>query len=229
MTVRIGVVTFPGSLDDRDAGVAVVAGGAEAVPLWHADTDLSGVDAVVLPGGFSYGDYLRCGAVAHRAAIIPAIRDFADAGGPVLGICNGFQILCEAGLLPGALLRNERLRFVSRQIELTVERDTPWTSRYAVGQRITIPIKNGEGRYHASPETLAELNDEGRVVFRYVDGDNPNGSIEDIAGICSPGGNVVGLMPHPEHAVDAALAGGDGGLAMFSGIVAHLRAAAVGV
>lgn len=217
---RVGVVTFPGSLDDRDAAVAVRAGGGEAVPVWHGDDDLADVDAVILPGGFSWGDYLRCGAVAHRAPIMGAIAAFAREGGPVLGICNGFQILAEAGLLPGALLRNAGLRFVSRPVRLRVERaDTPWTRGYDDGARITVPLKSGEGAYFADPDTLAGLERDGRVVFRY-DGDNPNGSLSDVAGVCNEAGNVVGLMPHPEHAVDAVLAGGDEGLPMFRGLVA---------
>ncbi len=223
--MRVGVITFPGSLDDHDARVAVVAGGGEAVALWHGDADLSGVDAVVLPGGFSYGDYLRTGAIAQHAPIMAAVRDFATDGGPVLGICNGFQILCEAGLLPGALLRNTGLRFVSRPTWLTVERrDTPFTRGFDHAGPFSVPVKSGEGCYHADDTTLDTLEADGRVVFRYASDDNPNGSARDIAGICNPAGNVVGLMPHPEHAVDPALAGGDDFLPMFTGLV---RAAAV--
>lgn len=222
--MRIGVITFPGSLDDRDALNAVDACGGTPVPLWHASSDLRGedgqsVDAVILPGGFSYGDYLRCGAVAHRAAIIPALQEFAAAGGPVLGICNGFQILCEAGLLPGALLRNVGLRFVSRQVELVTTGITPWTPG-PVGTTFVVPLKNGEGRYHADEATLDRLEAEGRVVLRYAPGTNPNGSIRDIAGVCNEARNVVGLMPHPEHAVDGSLAGGDGGRRMFESLIA---------
>ena len=193
MTLRVGVVTFPGSLDDWDARAAVEAVGGEAVPLWHADADLHGGDAVVLPGGFSYGDYLRCGAVAHRAAVMTAVAEFARDGGPVLGICNGFQILCEAGLLPGALLRNERLRFVCRPVPLVIENDrTAWTSDYQAGETIVIPVKNGEGRFYADEDTLDRLEADGRVVARYSAGHNPNGSIRDVAGIVSEQ-VVVGL------------------------------------
>jgi phosphoribosylformylglycinamidine synthase I len=221
--MRIGVITFPGSLDDRDALHAVASCGGTPVPLWHADASLTGgtgdtVDAVILPGGFSYGDYLRCGAVAHRAAVIPALQAFARDGGPVLGICNGFQILCEAGLLPGALLRNANLRFISKQVDLDVQADTAWT-RGMAGTTITVPLKNGEGRYHADEATLDQLEADGRVVVRYAAGNNFNGSIRDIAGVCNDGGNVVGMMPHPEHAVDAALAGGAGGRGIFANLI----------
>ena len=220
--MRIGVVTFPGSLDDRDAAHAVRVAGGEPVRLWHREAELHEVDAVVLPGGFSYGDYLRCGAIAHLAPVMDAIKAFAERGGPVLGICNGFQILCESGLLPGALLRNEGLRFTSLPVELEVgTASTAWTSGYEVGQRITIPLKNGEGRYHADEATLDALEAEGRVVVRYLD--NPNGSAREIAGVTNADGNVVGLMPHPEHAVDADLRRGTDGLAFFSSV---LRAAA---
>ncbi len=221
--MRIGVITFPGSLDDRDARVAVVAGGGEPVSLWHAERDLKGVDAVILPGGFSYGDYLRCGAVAHRAAVIEAVAEFASSGGPVLGICNGFQILTESRLLPGALLRNEGLRFICEPTRLVVEdATTPWTRGYAAGQEITIPLKNGEGRFYADDATLDAIEANGQVVYRYLD--NPNGSLRDIAGVRNEAGNVVGLMPHPEHAVDAGLAGGVDGLAMFQGLIGALTA-----
>jgi phosphoribosylformylglycinamidine synthase I len=221
--VKVGVVTFPGSLDDRDAIVAVEQSGAQAVQLWHADATVGDVDAVILPGGFSYGDYLRCGAVAHRTAVMAAVAEFAREGGPVLGICNGFQVLCEAGLLPGALLRNAGLRFVCRSVSLTVEnRDTPWTRGFADAGPIDVPVKNGEGRYYADTATLDRLEDEGRVVFRYAAGDNPNGSERDIAGICNAAGNVVGLMPHPEHAVDPVLWTGDGARPMFDGLVGAL-------
>jgi phosphoribosylformylglycinamidine synthase subunit PurQ / glutaminase len=222
--VRVGVVTFPGSLDDRDARVAVEHCGGDTVELWHGDADLHGVDAVVLPGGFSYGDYLRCGAVAHRAPVMEALRPFAREGGPVLGICNGFQVLCEAGLLPGALLRNEHLRFVCRDVPLVVEAvDTPWTSSYRAGETIIVPAKHGEGRYHADEATLDRLESEARIVVRYAAGHNPNGSARDIAGVCNEGRNVVGLMPHPEHAVDPALIGGTDGRGFFESV---LRAAA---
>lgn len=200
--MRIGVVTFPGTLDDGDAARAVRLAGGTPVALWHASDDVGGVDAVVLPGGFSYGDYLRCGAIAALAPVMSAVVEAADKGVPVLGICNGFQILCEAHLLPGALVRNEGQRFVCREQKLAVENaDTPWTSGFTRGQVITIPLKNGEGCFQADAETVARLEGEGRVAFRYV-GVNPNGSINDIAGVASDSGNVVGLMPHPEHAVE---------------------------
>ncbi len=202
MTARIGVVTFPGSLDDRDAVRAVRIAGAEAVPLWHADADLKGVDAVILPGGFSYGDYLRAGAISRFAKVMGPIIDGAQAGMPVLGICNGFQVLCESHLLPGAMIRNANLRFVCRDQGLTVENvATAWTRDFELGQRITIPIKNQDGQYIAAAHTLDEIEAEGRVVFRYASV-NPNGSARDIAGVCNATGNVVGLMPHPEHAVE---------------------------
>ncbi|HOW95298.1 MAG TPA: phosphoribosylformylglycinamidine synthase subunit PurQ, partial [Mycolicibacterium fallax] len=201
MSARIGVITFPGTLDDVDAARAVRAVGAEAVPLWHGDSDLKGVDAVIVPGGFSYGDYLRAGAIARFAPVMGEVVAAAGRGMPVLGICNGFQVLCEAGLLPGALTRNAGLHFVCRDIWLRVDNNgTAWTSRYDAGAEILIPLKSGEGRYQAGPEVLAELEGEGRVVFRYTD--NINGSRNDIAGISSPNGRVVGLMPHPEHATE---------------------------
>lgn len=227
MTARVGVITFPGTLDDRDAAAAVRSVGGDAVALWHEDEDLRGVDAVILPGGFSYGDYLRCGAVAHLAPVMRAVTRFASDGGPVLGICNGFQVLCEARLLPGALLRNERLRFVSRPVGIEVARDdTPFSAGYAVGQRLVLPVKHGEGRYVADERTLDELEGEGRVVFRYAAGDNPNGSSRDIAGVMNTAGNVVGLMPHPEHAVDPVLSEGTDGRALFAGLVGMVAAAA---
>ena len=202
MTARIGVVTFPGTLDDRDAARAVRISGAEAVALWHADADLKGVDAVILPGGFSYGDYLRAGAISRFAPVMGAIVDGARDGMPVLGICNGFQVLCESHLLPGAMIRNSHLRFVCRDQGLAVENvSTAWTRDFEQGQRITIPIKNQDGQYIADAKTLNALEAEGRVVFRYADV-NPNGSARDIAGVCNEAGNVVGLMPHPEHAVE---------------------------
>jgi len=201
MAPRIGVVTFPGSLDDQDALRAVRLSGAEAVPLWHGSDTLTEVDAVILPGGFSYGDYLRCGAIARFAPVMTEVIHAAGEGMPVLGICNGFQVLCEAHLLPGALIRNERQTFVCRDQRLRVESvDTTWTSAFTPGQEITIVLKNGEGRYLADTETVARLEGEGRVVFRYLD--NPNGSLNDIAGVCNERGNVVGLMPHPEHNVE---------------------------
>lgn len=220
MTVRIGVVTFPGSLDDHDALEAIAHCGGTGVPLWHADAALHGVDAVIIPGGFSYGDYLRCGAIAHRSAVMGAITAFARDGGPVLGICNGFQVLCEAGLLPGALLRNAHLRFVCRPVPLIVATTrTPFTSGFRTGQQLVIPTKHGEGRYHADDRTLDELEADERVLVRYAPGHNPNGSARDIAGVISPGRNVVGLMPHPEHAVDPALAGGIDGRGFFTSVL----------
>jgi phosphoribosylformylglycinamidine synthase len=229
MAARVGVVTFPGSLDDHDAAAAIRAVGGDAVALWHEDTTLGGVDAVVLPGGFSYGDYLRCGAVAHLAPVMRAVAAFAADGGPVLGICNGFQVLCEARLLPGALLRNERLRFVSRPVGVDVVRaDTPFSSGYASGERLTLPVKHGEGRYVADERTLDGLEAEGRVVFRYAPGENPNGSARDIAGVANAEGNVVGLMPHPEHAVDPVLSEGTDGRPMFAGLLAMLAGTTVG-
>jgi phosphoribosylformylglycinamidine synthase len=218
MAVRVGVVTFPGSLDDADAMRAVAACGGEPVALWHADPTLAGVDAVVLPGGFSYGDALRCGAIAHLAPVMGRVAAFARDGGPVLGICNGFQVLCEAGLLPGALLRNEGLRFVCRDVPVEVTAGSAWTSAYRVGQRLVLPVKHGEGRYHADVATLDELEAEDRVVLRYVAGANPNGSARDIAGITNAGRNVVGLMPHPEHAVDLVTVGGIDGRGWFTSV-----------
>ena len=211
--MRIGVVTFPGTLDDGDAARAVRLAGGEPVALWHASDDVGEVDAIVLPGGFSYGDYLRCGAIAALTPVMSAVVEAAGKGVPVLGICNGFQILCEAHLLPGALVRNEGQRFVCREQKLAVENaDTPWTSGFTRGQVITSPLKNGEGCFQADAETVARLEGEGRVAFRYV-GVNPNGSVDDIAGVVSESGNVVGLMPHPEHAVESGFGpGGADGL-----------------
>jgi phosphoribosylformylglycinamidine synthase subunit PurQ / glutaminase len=215
--LRIGVVTFPGSCDDRDARHAVEVMGGEPVGLWHGDAGLRGVDALVVPGGFSYGDYLRCGAIARFSPVMAAVAAFAHAGGPVLGVCNGFQVLCEAGLLPGALLRNAGLRFVCRQVEVVVARTgTAWTSACPPGTRLTIPVKHGEGRYfHPDPARLAA---EGQVAFCYAPGHNLNGSVADIAGVCNPAGNVVGLMPHPEHAVDPLL-GPTGGRPLFESVL----------
>jgi phosphoribosylformylglycinamidine synthase subunit PurQ / glutaminase len=224
--VRIGVVTFPGSLDDVDAARAVRLAGGEAVPLWHGDADLKSVDAVVLPGGFSYGYYLRAGAIAARAPLMQDVVDRARAGLPVLGICNGFQVLCEAGLLPGALTRNGHLHFRNRDQALRIERaDTAWTASYAEGQRIVVPVKNGEGRYVAAPAELERLEGEGRVAVRYVEG-NPNGSLDDIAGISNEAGNVVGLMPHPERASHALLGSADGVVLLQSLLASAERAAA---
>jgi phosphoribosylformylglycinamidine synthase len=223
--MKIGVVTFPGSLDDGDARRAVAIAGAEPVALWHGDAALKGVEAVVLPGGFSYGDYLRCGAIARFAPVMNEVVAAAKAGMPVLGICNGFQILCESHLLPGALIRNDHRKFICRDQRLRIEStDTAWTSSYVAGQVITIPLKNGEGGYVADRETLAVLEGEGRVVARYLDV-NPNGSVADIAGIANDRGNVVGLMPHPEHAVDALTGPGIDGLGFFSSVLARVVAA----
>jgi phosphoribosylformylglycinamidine synthase I len=218
-TIRVGVITFPGSLDDKDAARAVRLAGGQPVALWHADRDLRGVDAVILPGGFSYGDYLRCGAIARFAPVMTELVPAARAGLPVLGICNGFQILCEAHLLPGALTRNSGLRFVSKDVRLRIETaSTPWTSQFAAGQEITAVLKSGEGAYVAGPATLAELGAGGRVVARYA-GANPNGSAADIAGICNEAGNVVGLMPHPEHAVDPLTGPSADGLGFFTSVL----------
>jgi len=214
MNARIGVITFPGTLDDVDAARAVRRAGAEAVSLWHGDADLKGVDAVVVPGGFSYGDYLRCGAIAKFAPVMGEVIAAAGRGMPVLGICNGFQVLCEADLLPGALTRNAGLHFICRDAWLRVESTaTAWTSRYESGAELLVPLKSGEGRYVASESVLDELEGEGRVVFRYVE--NPNGSMRDIAGIASSNGRVVGLMPHPEHATEPLTGPSDDGLGMF--------------
>jgi len=219
---RIGVVTFPGSLDDRDAARAVRLAGGEPVRLWHRDTDLAGVAAVILPGGFSYGDYLRCGAIARFSPVMDSVIAAARRGTPVLGICNGFQILCETHLLPGALARNNHLHFVCRDQRLRIESSgTAWTAGYRPGQEIVIPLKNGEGRYVADPDTLVRLEGDGLVVARYL-GVNPNGSVADIAGIANPAGNVVGLMPHPEHAVDTLTGPGTDGLAFFTSVVRQL-------
>jgi phosphoribosylformylglycinamidine synthase subunit PurQ / glutaminase len=212
---RIAVVTFPGSNDDRDAALALERLGADAVPVWHAEPDLPDVAAVVLPGGFSYGDYLRCGAIARFAPVMDAVRRFAAEGGLVLGICNGFQVLCEAGLLPGVLRPNASLSFVCRDVALRVENaETPFTSRAREGQALTIPVKHGEGCYFADPELLAELEANGQIVLRYED--NPNGSVAAVAGVANAGKNVFGLMPHPEHAVDPLLGSTDGALVLGS-------------
>jgi phosphoribosylformylglycinamidine synthase subunit PurQ / glutaminase len=217
--VRIGVVTFPGSLDDQDAARAVRYAGAEPVALWHADRDLRGVDAVILPGGFSYGDYLRCGAIARFSPVMAELVPAAGAGLPVLGICNGFQILCEAHLLPGALTRNAGLRFIHANVTLSVRNTgTAWTGGYAEGQRLTIPLKSVDGRYAADEATLDELERSGQIVLQYTAA-APNGSIRDIAGVCDPAGNVVGLMPHPEHAIDPLTGPSADGLGFFTSVV----------
>jgi phosphoribosylformylglycinamidine synthase len=222
--MKIGVVTFPGSLDDTDAQRGVRLAGGEPVALWHGDHDLRGVDAVILPGGFSYGDYLRCGAIARFAPVMTEVVEAARGGMPVLGICNGFQILCETHLLPGALIRNDHRTFICRDQVLRVENaSTAWTSSYRERQEILIPLKNGEGGFVADAKTLDELEGEGRVVFRYVDV-NPNGSLRDIAGITNDRGNVVGLMPHPEHAVEDLCGPGTDGLGFFTSALAALTA-----
>ena len=231
MTPRIGVVTFPGSLDDVDALRAVELMGGQGVALWHADRSLQGVDAVILPGGFSYGDYLRCGAIARFAAIMEPVSSFAEAGGPVLGICNGFQVLCESGLLPGALIRNRSLRFVCRDVWLRVETSqTAVTGDLTPGETIQVPIKHGEGQWVATPEQLARVEGDGLVVFRYASAEgmvdeahNPNGATNNIAGVRNPAGNVVGLMPHPEHAVDPDV-GPTGGQPVFASLLAAAMA-----
>jgi phosphoribosylformylglycinamidine synthase subunit PurQ / glutaminase len=212
-------VTFPGSLDDVDAARAVRYAGAQPVPLWHADRDLRGVDAVILPGGFSYGDYLRCGAIARFSPVMAELVPAAEAGLPVLGICNGFQILCEAHLLPGALTRNAGLRFITRDVRLTVANaSTAWTGGYESGQRLLVPLKSGEGAFAAGETTLDELERTGRVIVRYA-GAAPNGAARGIAGICNEAGNVVGLMPHPEHAIDPLTGPSADGLGFFTSAV----------
>jgi phosphoribosylformylglycinamidine synthase I len=229
--VRVGIVTFPGSLDDRDAARAVRiasavsdSAGAQAVPLWHADPSLHDVAAVILPGGFSYGDYLRCGAIASLAPVMTTIVDAARQGLPVLGICNGFQVLCESHLLPGALIRNDHRRFACLDQPLRIENNnTAWTNGFPAGAEIVVPLKNGEGGYVADERTLDELEAHGRVVARYVGG-NPNGSYRDIAGISNVAGNVVGLMPHPEHAVDALTGPSTDGLPFFTSVLSSLVA-----
>ena len=219
MTARVGVITFPGSLDDADAARAIARAGGEPVRLWHGDHDLRGVSAVVLPGGFSYGDYLRCGAIARFAPVMAELIPAARAGLPVLGICNGFQILCEAHLLPGALTRNAGLRFIDRVVRVRIEDNrTQWTRDYAQDQEIAVVLKSGEGAYVADPATLARLTSAGQVVARYI-GENPNGSAGDIAGVRNEAGNVVGLMPHPEHAIDALTGPGTDGLGFFTSAV----------
>jgi phosphoribosylformylglycinamidine synthase subunit PurQ / glutaminase len=232
-TPRIGVITFPGSLDDRDALAAVTTMGGTGVSLWHGDHDLRGVDAVVLPGGFSYGDYLRCGAIAAHAPIMQEVRAFAAIGGPVLGICNGFQVLCESRLLPGALIRNRSLRFVCREVTLRVETSqSVVTADLTPGETLAMPIKHGEGAFVARTQELVRMRSEGLVVFRYAgangvvdDAHDPNGSLENIAGVRNAAGNVVGLMPHPEHAVDPDV-GATGGQSVFASLLSSALAVA---
>jgi phosphoribosylformylglycinamidine synthase subunit PurQ / glutaminase len=229
VTARVGVVTFPGSLDDRDALRAVGSMGGEAVPIWHGDRDLRGVDAVILPGGFSYGDYLRTGAIARFAAVMDAVRGHAHRGGPVLGICNGFQILCEAGILPGALIRNRSLSFICRRVHMRIETTaTPFTGGLEPGDVLEVPIKHGEGQFVADPQTLRRLEDQGQVVLRYCSPEgrigeewNPNGATAAIAGITNEAGNVLGMMPHPEHAVDPDV-GPTGGQPLFESLLASV-------
>jgi phosphoribosylformylglycinamidine synthase subunit PurQ / glutaminase len=225
MTARIGVVTFPGSLDDHDARRAVRQAGADVVPLWHGDADLHGVDAVILPGGFSYGDYLRCGAIARFAPVMSELIPAAAKGLPVLGICNGFQILCEAQLLPGALTRNTARRFINRDVRIRMENTiSAWTGQYTDGQEITVVLKSGEGAYVADAPTLAGLAERGQILARYT-GRNPNGSVGDIAGVVNEAGNVAGLMPHPEHAIDALTGPSADGLAFFTSVLLAVAAA----
>jgi phosphoribosylformylglycinamidine synthase len=222
MTARIGVITFPGSLDDTDAKRAVEIAGGNAISLWHADDSLHSVDAVVLPGGFSYGDYLRCGAISRFAPVMEKLIDAARSGLPVLGICNGFQILCESHLLPGALTRNDHLSFICRDQKLRIENNTSaWTSDFAVGEEIVVPLKNGEGCFVADDKTLDLLEFEGRIIARYLDL-NPNGSRRDIAGICNEQGNIVGIMPHPEHAVEKLTGPTTDGLGFFTSVLKSL-------
>jgi phosphoribosylformylglycinamidine synthase len=222
LSARIGVVTFPGSLDDVDAARAIRIAGGTAVALWHGDADLHGVDAVVLPGGFSYGDYLRCGAIAKFAPVMSLVIEKAQVGLPVLGICNGFQILCESRLLPGALTRNDHQHFICRDQRLRIEStDTPWTKDFALGQEIVIPLKNGEGGYVASEAVLDQLFAENRVIATYQ-GENPNGSYRNIAGISNKAGNVVGLMPHPEHAVEVLTGPTTDGVPFFTSVLKSL-------
>jgi phosphoribosylformylglycinamidine synthase I len=222
MSPRVGVITFPGSLDDKDASRAVRLAGGESVALWHADADLHSVDAVVLPGGFSYGDYLRCGAIAKFAPVMEKLVDAGNGGLPILGICNGFQVLTESHLLPGALTRNDHLHFICRDQKLRIENNTSaWTSDFNIGDEILIPLKNGEGGYVADEKTLDELEGEGRVIARYLE-INPNGSRRDIAGITNARGNVVGIMPHPEHAVEKLTGPTTDGLGFFTSLLKSL-------
>jgi phosphoribosylformylglycinamidine synthase len=219
-----GVLQFPGSCDERDAVQACELSGASGELVWHEETDLSRFDAIVVPGGFSYGDYLRAGAIARFAPAMESVAKFAADGGPVLGICNGFQVLCESGLLPGALLPNTGLKFLCRQVDLVVERpESPWFSQLEQGERISIPVKHASGRYFAPDDELDRLEANGQVAFRYAPGQNPNGSARDIAGVVNEGGNVLGLMPHPEHAVDP-LTGSDDALKLFGAIAGGVAA-----
>jgi phosphoribosylformylglycinamidine synthase subunit PurQ / glutaminase len=223
--MKFGVIRFPGSCDEVDALLACRRF-ADAELLWHGDRDLRGADAIVVPGGFSYGDYLRAGAIARFSPVMEAVRDFALDGGPVLGICNGFQVLCEAGLLPGALLPNTGLRFVCRQVELIVDNaNTPFTRACEEGDLLSVPVKHTTGRYYAPEPALDELEANGQVLLRYAEGMNPNGAARDIAGVANSGKNVFGLMPHPEHAVDPLTGSADGGL-LFKSLVAHVEALA---
>lgn len=220
--MKIGVVTFPGTLDDRDAARAVRYAGGEAVELWHDDADLKSVDAVILPGGFSYGDYLRCGAISRFSPVMEPLIEAAKGGMPLLGICNGFQVLAEAHLIPGALTRNQHLHFLCTDQKIKIENNnTAWTNSFAIGQELVIPLKNGEGSYQCDDETLKMLEGEGRIIARYV-GENPNGSSNLIAGITNERGNIVGLMPHPEHAVDALTGPGTDGLGFFTSVMKTL-------
>jgi len=222
VTARIGIVTFPGSLDDADAARAVRIAGGQPIALWHGDDDLRGVDAVVLPGGFSYGDYLRCGAIARFAPVMTSVVERAHSGMPVLGICNGFQILCESHLLPGALTRNDHLHFICRDQRLRIENNSSdWTRNFDGHAEIVIPLKNGEGGYVADEATLDQLEGDGRVIARYLDV-NPNGSRREIAGICNERGNVVGLMPHPEHAVEDLTGPSTDGLGFFTSVLSSM-------
>jgi phosphoribosylformylglycinamidine synthase I len=222
MTPRVGVITVPGSLDDKDAARAVRLAGGESVSLWHADANLHSVDAVVLPGGFSYGDYLRCGAIAKFAPVMEKLVDAGNGGLPIIGICNGFQVLTESHLLPGALTRNDHLHFICRDQKLRIENNSSaWTGDFEVGEEILIPLKNGEGGYVADEKTLDELEGEGRVIARYLE-INPNGSRRDIAGITNARGNVVGIMPHPEHAVEKLTGPTTDGLGFFTSLIKSL-------
>jgi phosphoribosylformylglycinamidine synthase I len=226
--MKFGVLRFPGSCDEVDAQLAAARVG-EVELLWHSERDLRGVDAVIVPGGFSYGDYLRAGAIARFAPVMESVAEFAREGGPVLGICNGFQVLCEAGLLPGALLTNTSLRFICRQVDVeVVNAGTAWTRETEPGARLSIPVKHTTGRWFAPTEQLAALRERNQIVFRYAAGQNPNGSLDDVAGVCNEAGNVVGLMPHPEHAVDA-LTGSVDGLTLFASARASVERAPLAV